>query len=115
MDNNIMEKFYNSYQFLTNHPIFSFKDAVFNHITFSEFEDCLSIEIVKVNPETKTISDIKEENTLVQVWLEAGPYSEECRTHDIDLDCGGNNFEEAIIKLAELVKDKYGDYQEEEE
>ena len=33
----------------------------------------------------------------------------DCYTHDIDLDCGGDTFEEAIIELAKLVKKYYGD------
>lgn len=92
--------FYDSYQFLDNHKIFN-----------GNFTYQLWFEIVKVNPETNAIDDDSTKNTKVQVWLEHGPYDKEwggC-THDIDLDCGGDTFEEAIIKLAELVKNKYGE------
>ena len=92
--------FYDAYQFLDNHKIFN-----------GNFTYQLWFEIVKVNPETNAIDDDSTKNTKVQVWLEHGPYDKEwggC-THDIDLDCGGDTFEEAIIKLAELVKGKYGD------
>ena len=91
--------FYDAYQFLDNHKIFN-----------GNFTYQLWFEIVKVNPKTNAIDDDSTKNTKVQVWLEHGPYDKEwggC-THDIDLDCGGDTFEEAIIKLAELVKSKYG-------
>lgn len=90
--------FYESWHYLRNHPIFN-----------DEFEKCLDIEIVKVNPKNKTVEDDTSLNTLTQVWLECGPYSKECLTHDIDLDCGGDTFEEAICVLARLVKELYGD------
>lgn len=35
-------------------------------------------------------------------------------SHDYDLDCGGDTFEEAIMKLAKLVFQHYGDYNKEE-
>lgn len=31
-------------------------------------------------------------------------------SHDIELDCGGDTFEEAIIKLANLVRERYPQY-----
>jgi hypothetical protein len=66
-------------------------------------------------------------NTKSAVWLELGPMQwgynskpewEKCRaylqhTHDIDLDCGGATFDEALVKLAKKVKKKYGDFKSE--
>ena len=48
-------------------------------------------------------------NTKVEIWLEHGHYDVDwgACVHNIDLDCGGDTFEEAIIKLAELVKRHY--------
>ena len=57
----------------------------------------------------------------IEVWIEGGAtfYStnELSETefswqsiHDIDLDTGGNTYEDAIISFADLVKEKYGDY-----
>ena len=92
--------FYNAWQFLSNHKMFN-----------GLFHECLWTEVVKVNPITDEIDDDHSKNTKVQVWLEHGPYEEiwgSC-THDIDLDCGGDTFEEAIIKLATLVKKHYTD------
>ena len=93
--------FYTAWIFLENHKIFN-----------GRFSCDLWFEVVKVDPETNAI-DYKNlaKNTKVQIWLEHGPYDAEwdACTHDIDLDCGGDTFEEAIIKLAKLVKNKYMD------
>jgi hypothetical protein len=94
------------------------------------FDLALDIDVVKVNPETGQIDDDPAKNTLPQVWLECGPWEadlykdedpelreetykeipEDKRggfTHDTNLDCGGDTFEDAIIALAELVKLNY--------
>jgi hypothetical protein len=92
--------FYTAWNFLNEHKMFN-----------GLFCNCLWTEVVKVNPENNTIEDDKSKNTKTQVWLEHGPWEEEwgsC-THDIDLDCGGDTFEEAIINLATLVKKYYKD------
>ena len=81
--------------------------------TWGFFEECLDIYVTKVNPKTKRIDDNEKLNTKVEVWLECGKYlfdehrKEYLPCHDIDLDCGGDTFEEAIIKLANLVKKYY--------
>ena len=94
-------EFYTAWKFLEEHKIFH-----------GQFNNELYVEVVKVNPNTNKIDYIdRSKNTKVEIWLEHGPYDAEwggC-THDIDLDCGGDTFEEAIIKLAQLVKEKYGD------
>lgn len=90
------KEFYKAWHYLLNHKIFN--DA---------FVDCLDIEVVKVNPVTNSVDNNFSKNTKVQVWLECGPWNKKCRMHDIDLDCGGDTFEDAIIKLAYLVRDKY--------
>ena len=87
-------EFYNAWNYLEKHTIFN-----------NRFMDCLDIELAKVNPSTNCIES--SGNTKVEVWLECGPWDSECRVHDIDLDCGGSTFEEAIITLAKLVKEKY--------
>ena len=90
--------FYESYHYLRKHPMFK-----------GCFEECLDIEVVKVCPASLCIEDRKELNTLTQVWLECGPKLKNCIAHDINLDCGADTFEEAIIELAILVKQEYGD------
>ena len=95
--------FYDSYRFLLNHPMF--RDG---------FCHSLDIEVVKVDPATLCIEKDRTRNTRTQVCLECGPYEEpeydfvSPWTHDPDLDCGGDTFEEAIVKLAQLVLAKYG-------
>ena len=58
------------------------------------------------------IEDNKVLNTKVQVWLECGPFVDGAITHDIDLDCGDDTFEIAIVELAELVRKHYSDNKE---
>ena len=89
--------FYEAWHYLKSHPMFN-----------DNFEDCLDIEVVKINPKTKEIDfENNELNTLTEIWLEIGPYIKDGFAHDIDLDCGGYSFEEAIINLAKLVKQYY--------
>lgn len=99
-------KFYNAWNYLNNHVIFENEDG------FSMFQECLDMEVVKVDPDTNSISDNEEENTSTRIWLECGPYQKDCRTHDINLDCGAKTFEKAIKKLAKKVKKVYGDDRE---
>lgn len=96
-------KFYKAWKYLENHVIFK------DQYGWSQFKGCLDIDVVKVNPKTNSIDDNPELNTSTRVWLEAGPYIEKTPTHDISLDCGAKTFEKAIIKLAKLVKKRYGD------
>lgn len=98
--------FYEAFHFLKHHRIFR-----------GRFLENLDIAIVKVSPKTRRIEDDPSENTLTQVWLETGPIKnvknvammqQPVWMHDLDLDCGGNTFEEAICRLAARVLKKYG-------
>ena len=101
----VMERFYENYNWLERHPIFN-----------GYFNQSLDVEVVKVCPDTKSIEDDKSKNTKVQVWLECGPVvmkpsgRVDYYEHDLDLDCGGDTYEKAINRLAELVRHKYGNY-----
>ena len=101
-----MDEFYDAWTFLADHPIFIRDDDLVKEPHYFCFQRNLDIEVVKVNPETNAIDDDKALNTKTAVWLECGI---EENHHDIDLDSGGDNFEDAIIRLAMLVRDKYGD------
>lgn len=92
--------FYTAYHFLENHKLFN--DA---------FAYSLYPIVVKVNPDTYAVEDDDTKNTKVRIWLECGGPDDEYGgfVHDIDLDCGGDTFEEAIIELAKLVKKHYTD------
>lgn len=99
MKNN--KDFFTAFHYLDQHPIFC-----------DRFMQELYIEVVKVDPETNRVEDDKTRNTKTQIWFEIGPYEEDVEngiygTHDLDLDCGGDTFEEAIIELARLVHEKY--------
>lgn len=76
----------------------------------------MDIEVVKVNPDTNSVDDDYNKNTKTRVWLETGAYIKNDDLppmgyshfyHDYYLDCGGDTFEEAIIRLAELVLKYY--------
>lgn len=77
----------------------------------------LDIFYSKVN-EHGRVDDDATKNTNVECWLEFGPLKQQvsdgnldmAHFHDIDLDCGAPTFDEALIKLARLVKRHYGDY-----
>ena len=92
--------FYTAWKFLENHKMFN-----------NLFNCGLWTQAVKVNPKTNAIDSDPTKNTKVQIWLEHGPYDAEwgSTTHDLDLDCGGDTFEEAIIELARLVQKYYTD------
>jgi hypothetical protein len=105
-----MQNFYEAFKFLEEHHMFH------NPATqISEFQDQLSIDVVLVNPENKTIEEDVKLNTLPQVWLEASVFEDDPEdgykgfSLDHDLDCGGDTFEDAIIDLALRVLKKYGE------
>lgn len=114
--------FYESWNWLCQHPIFwvPIKNKQTNKWVrlrhADSFQSYLDIDVVKVNPKTNHIDDDKELNIATRVWLECGPWyvdkirNDSCTSHDSDLDCGGDTFEEAIVKLASLVMEKYGNY-----
>jgi hypothetical protein len=101
-----------------------FKKAFAEHRTTMEWKGQfiynLDIHYAKVDPETRRIEDDQSKNTVIEVWLETGPAMWEdlanqyiSNTHDTSLDCGGPTFDEALIVLANKVKEKYGDYEHE--
>jgi len=107
-----MNEFYEAWNFIQEHPRFV-------DWSFSTFPYGLEIIVVKVNPKNKKQEKDESKNTLVQIWLEYGPAEkdestegEKIFTHDIDLDCGADTFEFAVIELARLIKIKYGNYTE---
>ena len=98
----MFDNFYDAWWFLEEHPMFE------DEYNLSHFLDCLDVHVAKVNPKTCEVDDDNVLNTKVEIWLEMGRYDKTCRWHDIDLDCGGDTYEEAIIQLANNVKDQYG-------
>jgi hypothetical protein len=90
------------------------------HLHRHAIEMNLSIFYAKVD-ETGTVNDDSSKNVNTEVWLELGPeeydypadwYDETDRLeyHDPDLDCGGPTFDAALVELAKLVLEFYGDY-----
>ena len=123
-----MERFYEAWQYLESHPIFEVGKLESSNGTLvptHRFDMSLKTEVVKVNPE---IDDDPSKNTKVQVWLEAGPYEDLGITdgydeptgikgfsHDVDLDSREDTFEDAIIELANRIRDKYDQPQQPQE
>lgn len=80
----------------------------------------MHIDVVKVHPKLKRVVNDEKKNTLVNYWIEGGPWEKSTKkeiasgfpeympTHDIRLDCGADTFEEAVTKYAKLVKKFYG-------
>jgi hypothetical protein len=119
MNPEMMLEFFRAYNWLQNHPAMTPDDFR------GGFPGNLCTEVVLVNPLTDSIDDDESLNISPRIWLECGPCVEATEdeiefevfhrgdlhgTHDIDLDCGGDTFEEAIIELARLFRGKYGDY-----
>lgn len=100
-----MNNFIDSWNYLYN------LDAVkANGVNY--FNRCLKIIPIQINPETNEV-DVTDssKNTKTVIWLEFGraiynAYAGRAIIfHDINLDCGADTFEQAIIKLAELCRE----------
>lgn len=120
-------EFYEAWWWLFYHPAFFYHGAMKGQPGFLY---SLDISVQKVCPTTRRIEDDKSLNTQVEIWLEAGPYGDPVAaqeqfpegfpdnwadgvpSHDYELDCGGDTYEEAIITMASNVKKKYGDYKD---
>lgn len=93
-------------------------------------DENLSIFYAKVD-RTKTTNKDKKKNKFVECWLEFGPirygynqpefeakddhkHSYTQYYHDATLDCGASTFDKALVILARLVREQYGDYKEKE-
>ena len=76
------------------------------------FHSGLDIEVHKVCPIKRRIMKNKKRNTHTEIWLECGEpfydeHTKEIRNyHNIEYDCGGDTFEEAILNLANIVYEK---------
>jgi hypothetical protein len=91
------------------------------HLHRHAIEMNLSMFYAKVDETGRVNKDDRSRNTATEVWLEFGPeeydypcdwYQETDRMefHDPDLDCGGPTFDAALVELAGLVLEHYGDY-----
>jgi len=103
---NIADKYY----WIMNHP---------KYVPFGQ-EAVIEITPHMVCPETNRIEDLALLNTKLRFWVELmTPYEDEENnqlgySHDWELDCGGDTWEEAVEALYLLVQEKYGDYNDED-
>lgn len=116
------QSFYAAFTWLSKHPIFNTPEGD------SYFQQALDIEVYLTNDKGFIDSD-QPKNINTKICLECGPihlksdapegfFDERklevdylgvfCGTHDYQLDCTGDSFEAAIIRLARLVKTQYG-------
>lgn len=84
------------------------------------WERCISITPMFVNPDTRKVDNDDAKNIHLEIWIEAGPpmppdenFDFVMSSHDYNLDCGGDTIDDALINLAALVKEHYGDYTKE--
>ena len=88
------------------------------HITRHALAEILDIYYAKVD-ETRTVNDDKSKNVHVECWLEFGPFEygyeaefgwvdklKRLNYHDIDLDCGAESFDAALVILANKALEK---------
>ena len=76
-------------------------------------QNVIDIQPHLVSPLTNEIDMDDALNTKVEFWVEFSYFDIECEAnaHDIEFDCGGDSYEEAIEMLFQLIYDKFGDYQ----
>lgn len=106
--------FYEAWDYVSSHPANSI-DRKKRHYSENHFlKGCLDMMVVRVNPKTNIRENPDREhlNTKTQFWLEYGEiYTDrmdgliKCG-HDLHLDCGGDTFEEAIINLANNMRNQ---------
>lgn len=105
--------FYEAWKYLSSHPANSI-DRKRKSLHRNYFlNGCLSMIVVKVNPNSNRVEITQDRihlNTKTRIWLEYGEVLKNETTnkisfcHDVELDCSGDTFEEAIINLANNVK-----------
>lgn len=101
----------NKYWWIYEHPAFLNRGGQVVEIEITPHMIC---------KETDKIENFKPLNQTLQLWVEMMiPYYDvdECQwrhKHDMELDCGGFTWEEAIDNLYLLVLEHYGDYTDED-
>lgn len=103
-----LNDFVSAWYFLKYHAIFkSGADTKFP-------SPCLHIRVLKVDSQTNRIYDLNSKNTKPWIFLECYPIAKSessllaVPSVDTNLNCGAPTFEKAIIKLAKLVLEHYG-------
>jgi len=104
-----LDDFHEAWDWLYGHPYFRYRDGPMKG---SEgFTIAYDLIVVKVNPVNDRVEDDDSLNTKTNIWVECGPLEDDGgQTHDWELDCGGDTFEDAIIALAKIVMRVHGDY-----
>lgn len=122
----VPDSFFNSWYYLNGHPVYwrfnQVADRPANHESGLETEygfgsDAINIHVTQVCSDCgRRHDDDPNLNNKTEIWLETGKWEmlpgkgsrHHGHWHDPELDCGGDTYEEAVIKLARLVWEKYG-------
>lgn len=118
--------FYCSWHYLNDHPVYwrfhPSRHHPANHESCLETEygfgsDAINVHVAQVCVKCRRIHEEDGPyEKATRIWLETGKWEMHFREgmkhhdhwHDIELDCGGGTYEEAVVKLARLVWEKYG-------
>ena len=97
--------FVDKYYWIMDHPLKRVSDIYFG-------QNEIDIQPQLVNPVTNEVDMDDSLNTKVEFWVEFSYFDVECEAnaHDIEFDCGGDSYEEAVEALFQLVYNKFGDY-----
>lgn len=114
-----MNAFVAAWDHLLTHPLFThqhrdvLKNPLFTHADISLFQEGLEVHVCLVDPATNLESEDESKNTKALVGLEVCVAVEDksCPrgfylAHDMSLDLWGDSFEDAIIALSALVRDR---------
>jgi hypothetical protein len=102
----IFKNAFDAYYWVSDHPKLMFARGI---------EPWMELTPHMVNPINGEIDDDATKNTELHWWVEGGGHHDDemhglMRAHDWDLDDGGKTADEAVIKFAENVLNKFGDY-----
>ncbi len=117
----VFNDLYEAWEFLKTHPLIEYAGGY-----PAVFRSCFFVEPIKLDPVTKEeiafVDADKAENFVVGVNVEFGPWIKPEKIPDTKgafdpygdiaththLDCSAPTFEEAVMKLAELMLKEYG-------
>lgn len=119
------DSFYRSWHYLDGHPVYwrfypreglPANNAVGLQAEYGFGSDAISVFVTRVCNECGMRHKEPERNTKTEIRLETGKWElflrgdmkQHVHFHDTELDCGGDTYEEAVIKLARLVWERYG-------
>jgi hypothetical protein len=114
---------HHAWWYVDMHPVFweftkkRHEDYPEKHLANLEHEDAWRkgwpvITPHKVNPETMHVGKNRKKNTHIRWWYEFGPTDLSCvgccKSHDYQLDGGGDTYEQCVLAVARKIHKYYG-------